>query len=100
MEALVNNKYDDELLRYKLKTLLQTNILEVVFTKMDGTERVMHCTLDSTKMPELTVFAEETKKKPGVENLDVLKVWDVDKSAWRAFRIDRVNDFIVTRRKA
>jgi hypothetical protein len=88
------NPVKDELvlLKHRLRKLLQSNVVEVNFTKRDGTERKMLCTLDTTRMPE-----EATPEGTGLPNLDVLPVWDIEKKAWRSFRLDSVHDFMTLR---
>jgi len=70
---------------------LHNTICRVVFTKANGDERVMHCTLQESMLPE-QIDLEETiqKKKP---NPDVLAVWDVEAKGWRSFRWDSVKEF-------
>lgn len=60
---------------------------KVTFTKKDGTERVMKCTLKEDVVP--AVESKETTRKV---NEEVLAVWDLEKSAWRSFRIDSIKD--------
>ena len=72
-----------------LKGLLEENTVEVVFTKKDGTERVMNCTLKEDVLPIVQKEIEEeslTKTK----TKDALAVWDVDASGWRSFRWDSI----------
>ena len=60
----------------------------VEFTKKDGTVRNMLCTRDSQLIPaKHTPSSAESKVK---ENLDVLRVFDLQKQEWRSFRIDSV----------
>jgi hypothetical protein len=69
--------------------LLEENTVEVVFTKKDGTERVMNCTLKEDVLPIVQKEIEEnslTKTKAK----DALAVWDVDASGWRSFRWDSI----------
>jgi len=70
---------------------LKTSICVVTFTKKNGEERIMSCTLNEEFLPE-QVDLEETiqKKKP---NPDVLAVWDTDIGEWRSFRWDSVKEF-------
>lgn len=75
--------------REALVSSLQKNIMSVIFTKKNGEERTMHCTLNETLLPEIT---GDSEKK---ENLDVLAVWDVDIDAWRSFRLDSIKDLKV-----
>ena len=63
---------------------LKTNVMQITFNKVCGEERVMHCTLHESKLPETS-----NNKKI---NDEVLPVWDVDIGAWRSFRIDSIKD--------
>ena len=71
-----------------LTELLRSNVIEVKFTKVDGTERVMRCTLQPQYLPE-SIEKEGVK----VRNPDVQSVWDIDINAWRSFRFDSVKEF-------
>lgn len=68
-----------------LTEMLQTNIVNVEFTKLNGETRNMRCTLIEDFLPPAS--AEISTKKV---NLDSRSVWDLDKDAWRAFRVDSV----------
>ena len=63
---------------------LKTNVMQITFNKVCGEERVMHCTLHESKLPETS-----NNKKI---NDEVLPVWDIDIGAWRSFRLDSVKD--------
>jgi len=76
----------------RIHTLLKSNVVEVKFTKVDGTERVMNCTLKPSLIPE---EAKPKTDKHGAEH--VLPVWDVDKEDWRSFRVDNVHDFMAVK---
>jgi len=69
---------------------LKKNVIKVTFTKVNGDERVMRCTLHDSILPEQNIGG--IKKK---ENLDVLSVWDLDNNGWRSFRLDSVIDYKV-----
>lgn len=72
----------------ELKELLHKGLVTVKFTKKDGTERVMRCTLNSQYLPEQIDLEESIqKKKP---NPDVLAVYDIENDGWRSFRLDSV----------
>jgi esterase/lipase superfamily enzyme len=75
----------------EMKDSLHQGICKVVFTKKNGDERIMHCTLQESMLPE-QIDVEELiqKKKP---NPDVLAVWDVEAKGWRSFRWDTIKDF-------
>ena len=74
----------------KRKTLLEglkKNVMKVTFTKVNGDERVMRCTLHDSVLPDQPISG--IKKK---ENMDVLSVWDLDNDGWRSFRLDSIKE--------
>lgn len=71
--------------RDEIVKLLKDEIVEVVFKKADKTEREMLCTLSNHFLPEGT-----TSTTDKVINPDVVTVWDLEKEAWRSFRLDRL----------
>lgn len=80
-----------ELDKEAIRDALHTGICVVTFTKKNGEERVMSCTLNEEFLPEQIDLEEAIqKKKP---NPDVLAVWDTDIGEWRSFRWDSVKDF-------
>jgi hypothetical protein len=67
---------------------LNNRIVTVRFTKADGLEREMNCTLQ-----EIIVPGEQGIPADILENAidsQVVVVWDTDLSAWRSFRLDRL----------
>lgn len=70
-----------------LTELLRSSIVEVTFTKVDGTERVLKCTLQPQFLPE-SIEKEGIK----VKNPDVQSVWSIDDNGWRSFRWDSVKE--------
>ena len=64
---------------------LKTGEVIVTFTKKDGTERVMKCTLKEDLVP-----SSELESKGRKPNLEILSVWDLEKDAWRSFRLDSI----------
>ena len=73
----------------KLNKLLKNNVVVVRFTKSDGTERVMNCTLRA----DMVVPHEKTTDRVKPINEEVCPVWDIDKGAWRSFRYDSVIEY-------
>jgi hypothetical protein len=66
----------------ELKKKLREGVVEVTFTKKDGTERVMKCTLKESLIPE--------KHRPKGDNPressgTVIPCYDVEKEGWRSF---------------
>lgn len=70
----------------ELKTSLRAGPVLVTFTKADGTERTMRCTLQ-----EGVVVPHEKKTERVKESNDnIVPVWDLEKSAWRSFKFDAI----------
>lgn len=60
----------------------------VIFTKINGEERDMVCTL------KIDLIPEEKQPKTGKEyNTDVIRAFDVNKQEFRSFRVDNVISF-------
>jgi len=75
-----------ELSKTNIMNMLKNNIVNVKFTKTDGSERDMKCTL-------MEAFIKPHEKKTDREkkvNEDIVSVWDVDKEGWRSFRYDSI----------
>lgn len=71
-----------------IKGLLKDGVVEVTFTKSDGTERVMKCTLKDEVISEHWIPKNtETQRK---FSEDVLPVFDVEAKGWRSFRFDSI----------
>ena len=75
-----------------LKRVRSENFVTVKFIKQDGTERVMKCTLNFTKIPE-----DQRPKKVDLSQIlklihknGILHVFDLDKGAWRSVPFDKV----------
>jgi hypothetical protein len=69
-----------------LKSHLRMGSMKVTFTKKDGTERIMNCSLQEG----VVVPHEKTTERVKEDNEDILAVWDLDKKAWRSFRLDSI----------
>jgi hypothetical protein len=81
-------------LRTQLLTELRTSPeVSVTFTKSDGTIRVMRATLNFGVIPKedhpksADWSTTEFFKQP---NSDTIRCYDLDKKAWRSFRLDSV----------
>lgn len=77
--------------KFQLKQILENGVATVVFTKLDGTERQMKCTLLSEYLP-VSDKQILTEGKAHKESDHSLSVWDIEKSAWRAFRLDSIKE--------
>jgi hypothetical protein len=62
--------------------------MTITFTKKDGTERVMNCTLKPELLPEATPVVEG--KTPRKESTTSIRVFDNDLKEWRSFTTKNV----------
>lgn len=77
--------------KHELKQVLSNGVATVVFTKVDGTERTMKCTLLPEYMPSEVVQGQQLlteNAKP--ENPNTISVWDIESNGWRSFRLDSI----------
>ena len=68
----------------------------VRFTKKDGTSRLMECTLDPNLIPASMVPSTDgnTQTEEKAVNTEIVKCFDLEKEAWRSFRVDLVVSFM------
>lgn len=64
---------------------LKKNVMKIKFTKKNGDERTMRCTLHDSVLPETNINNRKN-------NDEVLPVWDLDNSGWRSFRLDSIKE--------
>ena len=76
-------------LRQDLREFLFDGEVEVKFEKVDGTERVMRCTLHPELIPDAMMPKGDIDPKPE-ENLEVMIVFDIEVKQWRSFRLENV----------
>lgn len=65
----------------------------MIFTKLNGEERNMICTLREDIIPSATKDPI-TQKKVRDLNEEVLAVWDTKAEGWRSFRVANVLSFV------
>lgn len=93
IESTLNVAFtNDEVNRKWLLQLLSDGIISVKFTKKDGTDRSMVCTLSSKVIPDEYAPKGEAKREKSTE---ALAVFDVEKEGWRSFRWDSVKSINV-----
>jgi len=69
-----------------IRGVLRMHETTITFTKKDGTERKMLCTLMEDKIP-----SEKTPKNTGkTQSEESIAVFDLEKGDWRSFRFDSV----------
>ena len=82
-----------------IKSLLKDEVCEVTFTKADGSERLMVCTLSNEEMNKSKTFVDMQEKrdpnkapsKPLAEHL--IRVWDLENDGWRTINFNTVITF-------
>ena len=91
-----------------VRELLNVAEITVTFVKADGTVRDMRCTLDQDLIPPQPPRAEkpardtvdgivrESREVTKPEESHTQKVFDLDVSAWRSFRYDRLKKVTAT----
>jgi hypothetical protein len=83
---------ETKLFKKWLKSHLAYGPVTVVFTKKDGTERVMECTTSPKLVPvEPVVEGAEPKREKKV-NEDVMPVYDLESKHWKSFRWDSIKE--------
>jgi hypothetical protein len=83
--------------RNELVGILKNNICNVTFTKVNGEQRVMPCTLKEGVVPPAPVHVTNTDNpvdfpKEKKVNPNTLSVWCLDKKEWRSFRVANVTN--------
>ncbi len=69
-----------------LQELLRNFVATVTFTKKDGTERVMKCTLKS----DIAIPHEKKTDRVKEPKPELLPVWDMEAEAWRTITVANV----------
>lgn len=72
---------------------LQNDVVNVVFTKADGSTRYMTCTLDPSAIDGDVV--NPSPMSSDVEP-DTLTVFDMDLGEWRSFKLSRLIEWKLT----
>ena len=68
--------------------LLKSGVATITFTKVDGSSRVMRCTLQDEYLPEQFRGKGTLLTEAG----NTIRVYDLDLSEWRSFRVDSVTE--------
>jgi len=76
-------RYDD------LRKRLHAGVVEVTFTKKDGTERVMKCTLNQQHIPEKD-YPKGDGPMMAPSNGKVISCYDIENQGWRSFIVENV----------
>jgi len=87
-----NDKEFEEFKTWTLGVLHDEHIKDlcVTFTKKDGTERAMRCTLVEGRIPTEQKPTSEASTAGRKTNGSAIRVFDTEKSEWRSFRWESV----------
>jgi hypothetical protein len=81
---------DVKIFKRWLKSHLAYGPTTVVFTKKDGTERVMNCTTNPELVPAVELVESAEPKKEKKVNEEVMPVYDLEAKSWKSFRWDSI----------
>ena len=91
----VNLNQDIAQLNAQCKDVLKSAICTVEFTKADGSERLMECTLLASELPVVPETHTKTATKQRKElPLNIIPVYDVEAKGWRSINLNTVKSFI------
>ena len=96
-----------EQIREWVRGLLQNSEVTVTFTKADGTDRDMLCTLDHSRISVRPVvpttstapvdgIVRESRKPKKEPDPHSIRVFDLEKQEWRSFRFERLKKVTAT----
>lgn len=76
--------------RSELIKALVSNVVTVQFTKADGSVRDMVCTLREDSIQPVNGSSSRSDD-------NIVVVWDLEKDAWRSFKLDKVINYEVAK---
>lgn len=82
-------KMDADQRHRHLLNVLGRSVCQVTFTKVNGEQRIMPCTLRSEILPPKALSEHHQTR---LYNPEVISVFCVDKLEWRSFRVMNVTD--------
>ena len=96
-----------EQIREWVRGLLTNSEVTVTFTKADGTDRDMLCTLDHSRIPVRPIapttstapvdgIIRESRKPKKEPDPHSIRVFDLEKQEWRSFRFERLKKVTAT----
>ena len=96
-----------EQIRSWVRGLLNNSEISVIFTKADGTDREMLCTLDHSRIPvspaklvsttaPVDGIVRESRNPRKEPDPHSIRVFDLEKQEWRSFRFDRLKKVVAT----
>ena len=76
-----------------IRSQLPQSAMNIEFIKTDGTTRNMLCTLQE----DIAIPHEKKTDRQKAESDETVAVWDLEKSAWRSFRVDSIISAVVVK---
>ena len=83
-------------------SMLREHVCVIVFTKKNGEDRTMHCTLRKDLVPENPTFANQVAEVPPSPvksirkvNENIISVWDTELSGWRSACVDSIKSITI-----
>ena len=83
-------------LKSTVKVMLHVGLVDLEFEKADGSIRLMTATLNQKYLPpldELKLNVANDSEEKRMVNENIVTCFDVEKQAWRSFRVDRLHQF-------
>jgi hypothetical protein len=74
--------------------MLRHNIVTVTFTKVNGDERIMKCTLRGEMIPNAPTQNGELVIEQKAKSNNVA-VWDIEANGWRSFKVENVKNISI-----
>ena len=87
---MVEENAEKEVSREDVVELLRNDVAEVGFTKSNGTDRVMSCTLLAEVLSARVPTPETKTPSKKAPNPHTVAVFDLEADGWRSFRLDSV----------
>lgn len=75
---------------FVLLEMLVNGVATIEFTKKDGTDRIMKCTLSRSVIP---IDAQPKNESIPTKSEEAQRVFDVEKNEWRSFRWDSLKEY-------
>ena len=83
-------------------SMLREHVCVIVFTKKNGEDRTMHCTLRKDLVPENPTFANQAAevtpspvKSIRKVNENIISVWDTEQLGWRSACVDSIKSITI-----
>ena len=87
-------EWKDSNLREEVVDFLRSEPSAIVtFEKKDGSLRRMNCTLHQGTLHKVIDSMKERIQSPDPGDPNVVKVYDLEKEAWRAFRLSHLRSY-------